>query len=978
MCRLFLVLFFSITALGQEPITVHFTEKEGLPDNEFYSVLEDDNGFIWLGADKGLFRYDGRDYKLFSHPKQVGLSAFSITKDDDNIIWYTNLANQLFYIKDEKVVLFGDFNDIFSGNLYHIFTNKNKIVLTTTIHTLILDKLTKKVLYKKEKSPGTFYGYPFLEENSILFFGPNGNLTEIDSTYNFIFFENKSSVKFPKDVSKRGHVFKIDDKLIFNRFSNVNSSHLYKIVKKDNHYVYEELIHFTAAPINGLKKNRNSVFIATTNGLYQYKFRLNKLVLNKILLTGKSTTDVLEDKNGNLWITTLNDGVYIIPNLGLTKHLNTKNYAKFDKVFSGKENEIFLVGDKDSLKLFNIETNKVRGLPIKDADNIEYLFYDKLDKTYYLDNRGRVNVFDFKNKTTLKKIGTYKLLKDHFFINKDSIMLATNGNIFIDQKKDIFKKKERELFKVKVRGYSCFYDKKRKKYFFGSVQGLFFLNKSFEKKEITFNGNSIYIKEFVSVNDNEIWALSFKNGIYKIIDNKVVQNITQKDGLLSNINSQIVGDKHNNTIWIAGEKGIQRFSIATNTFDNLTKINGIPSYNIKFLKIFKDRLYIVSSNEVFSLDTKTIFNRKNKTIPKPYFTNFYVNNNLVRDIKKDLKVNEGENVKIEYNVNGFLSKENTLYQYRLVDVNNINRKWDNDFTDANEVLYNKISQGDYTFQLRAKRENELSEIISLPLRVKGFFYNQWWFYLISTLVISGFLLYYFSNKNKRLKEKQSLELEKQNKEIENIFLKLENLRSQMNPHFVFNALNSIQDYILNNQKHLAGDYLGKFADLIRKYLDQSSQKEILLQEEIDTLLSYLELEKLRFEDNLNYEISVSEFINTETIKIPTILIQPYIENALKHGLLHKNKPGHLKLAFDLSSNKKNLIIIIVDDGVGRTKASEIQNLRKKKHKSFATKATKARLDLLNYNRDKKIDIETTDAFPNKNFVGTKVMITIPL
>ena len=130
-------------------------------------------------------------------------------------------------------------------------------------------------------------------------------------------------------------------------------------------------------------------------------------------------------------------------------------------------------------------------------------------------------------------------------------------------------------------------------------------------------------------------------------------------------------------------------------------------------------------------------------------------------------------------------------------------------------------------------------------------------------------------------------------------LKLENLRSQMNPHFIFNALNSIQEYILLNQKNLASDYLGKFADLIRMYLNHSTKGTITLSEEIEALNQYLELEKLRFEDSLDYQIQLPNEIDSETIEIPTMLIQPYVENALKHGLLHRKGNRILSIKFKL-------------------------------------------------------------------------------
>lgn len=211
-----------------------------------------------------------------------------------------------------------------------------------------------------------------------------------------------------------------------------------------------------------------------------------------------------------------------------------------------------------------------------------------------------------------------------------------------------------------------------------------------------------------------------------------------------------------------------------------------------------------------------------------------------------------------------------------------------------------------------------------------------------------------------------------------INLKLENLRSQMNPHFVFNALNSIQEYIMKNQRVQAGDYLGgKFADLIRTYLDHSVKGRITVQEEIDSLNMYLELEQLRFEERLQYEIKIDIEQNPDHFFIPTMLIQPYVENALKHGLLHIEGERLLNVTFSLDAAQHLIICTVDDNGIGREKAREIQAKRLRHHKSFATKATDDRISLLNYVLEKEASIEITDKHNGTQATGTLVTIKIP-
>ncbi len=258
--------------------------------------------------------------------------------------------------------------------------------------------------------------------------------------------------------------------------------------------------------------------------------------------------------------------------------------------------------------------------------------------------------------------------------------------------------------------------------------------------------------------------------------------------------------------------------------------------------------------------------------------------------------------------------------------------------------------------------------------------------LIFTILITGLLLllglFWFSRyKTKKkneaihieLKETQKrLALEKQYRSSE-----LKALKAQMDPHFIFNALNSIQEYIVLNEKKLASDYLGKFADLMRKYLHFSDKGSITLQEEINTLNIYLELEKTRFEDTLNYKINIEKELDT-SLNIPTMLVQPYVENALKHGLLHIKNNRKLMISFSKTDNN-NIQCVIEDNGIGREKSNKIQQKRATLHKSFATKATQERLTLLNFGKEKKIGVKIIDLYnKNKEAIGTKVILIIPI
>lgn len=205
-----------------------------------------------------------------------------------------------------------------------------------------------------------------------------------------------------------------------------------------------------------------------------------------------------------------------------------------------------------------------------------------------------------------------------------------------------------------------------------------------------------------------------------------------------------------------------------------------------------------------------------------------------------------------------------------------------------------------------------------------------------------------------------------------------NLRQQMNPHFIFNTLNSIQYYVFQNDKISSNNYMTKFASLIRKTLENSRHTEISIKEELDALHLYLELEELRFKEKFDWTIRVDEEIDTLAYKIPTMLIQPYVENAITHGLMNK-EDGKGELLVELQLQNDQIICTIEDNGIGRAKAMEINQKKENPHQSMGTNITESRLKLVNELYGKSMKVNYTDLLDeNGEAAGTKVEINIPI
>lgn len=211
---------------------------------------------------------------------------------------------------------------------------------------------------------------------------------------------------------------------------------------------------------------------------------------------------------------------------------------------------------------------------------------------------------------------------------------------------------------------------------------------------------------------------------------------------------------------------------------------------------------------------------------------------------------------------------------------------------------------------------------------------------------------------------------------QNLLLQQKLFRSQMNPHFIFNSLTSIQNYILDEDAHKASKYLSRFSKLVRNILDSTVEEYIPLEEEISTIENYLELQKIRFQNRFDYTLEVDEAINTENMYIPPMLAQPFIENSIEHGIKHKGSKGNIHIRFTLKNNY--LVFEVEDDGVGREKAREILYTQNREHKSLATAITIERIRVLNKKLKKKIMLHILDLMDaNNQPSGTKVQIKIP-
>jgi ligand-binding sensor domain-containing protein len=331
---------------------------------------------------------------------------------------------------------------------------------------------------------------------------------------------------------------------------------------------------------------------------------------------------------------------------------------------------------------------------------------------------------------------------------------------------------------------------------------------------------------------------------------------------------------------------------------------------------------------------------------------------------------------LDFDAIHFSDPANNVLQYKLDGYENA---WLNVGMEKTAYYFN-IPPDHYVFRVKASSSYGLNSELAVDIIIHPPWWQTWWFRIIA---IASFVVVLYVLVRWWLGRKFKLKLERSEKERQlaalsqkTTELEMQALRAQMNPHFIFNSLNSINMFILENNKLQASDYLSKFSRLVRLILQNSQEASIPLEREVEALKLYLELESLRFDNKFEFKISVGDDVDTTLLRVPPLIIQPYAENAIWHGLMHKKEKGHLEI--ELYQQEDVLICKVIDDGVGRTGAEQLENKSANKHKSMGIKITESRIAMTQVNGNAQL-VEIKDlVYPDGHAAGTEVILKIPV
>ena len=1008
------------------PISAPFDFKY----TDFYDIDEDWNGFIWIATVEGLYRFDGTKVKYYSHSSQDTIlphySVFDILVDDERqVLWLATAfgltrldpatessVNYTWSYEDPRSLADNIVRYVYKDRSGKIWVNCRAQGLslyqeqTDDFIHFHFDKPDIEILQKQNSAinEGVLNSYNYIVQDimndDLLWLGSPLGLVSFNSTTKAFkwHFENHPAIATPFSSNSIRTIFPLDSSLLI---GTVNGLLDYNIVSNNIQFPKESKHSVLNEVKTILPRSLNELWITYGNGLAAYNIStkqitgtwpdnksinqfngirfidrknhvwihssgetvmydpLKQIVRNYLLpdtLQAEPKVIKLIDPH-TLFMLTSNPGYYHLFNLKTSNWKNIvikSNVAKWQNIVW---RDMVVLDDKHWLlisqsKVFqlNIETGKLELFPInaniKDAllvrgllDSRGYLWLASIRQGLFrvhLESKEVVHYVDELTNEFSKSLYTWIL----------DLLEDQSGNVWIRLARS-YAVYEPDTDQIHIYPY-------------------------YKNADRTFR----YINNFTETTDGDIWVSSTDGGIGQIKSGQykkgLRQKISEKEGLLSNRILKIAFDQ-NQKLWILSKRGISSYELPSGIIKNFTWDRGIPQTR-QIIPVLNNKIALsLKQGGIGILDPTLI--QSEKITPQPYITEVKTKNSIAykggnKTTLEYLNIESGRDyLSFEFSAMGYSNPK--AFSYRLEPVDD---EWI-ETMEHRSTSYSNLSPGDYIFRLRSRLEGgEWSKEQKVAIYLAPFFWETFWFKALVFLILGMFGYGFYRWRLEDVKQKERLKAEFQHKIDE---AEMQALRTQMNPHFLFNSLNAIQLYIIENRPSLAVSYLDRFSKLMRLILRNSRAKTVPLKDELDALKLYIELENLRFKIPFDYSINVSPDINTNNVEIPPMILQPFVENAIWHGIQHKKEKGLLSL--DIILKNDFLICSIQDNGIGRQTAYSLKKSAIKKQKSMGMKITQDRLDMINHARNQKATMEIIDLYDEKNQpMGTKVVVRLPV
>jgi hypothetical protein len=954
-CFLFAGFFFNLQTDAQQSYMRNYTVSDGLPSYEVYNVLSDSKGFLWFATDAGVSRYDGYNFRNYtSRDNLPDNTIFDFFEDSHGRIWFKSYSGLLSYFQNEQIVqlpvneklpsvlngrqiisLYVD-----AGDTIWLGANQYEPLFRILPDFTTIDKTQfswSKGNYVREMEPGKF----------LFGTGPEGNLGPM----HVFLFGAAAPLSIPGFLDNMV-VLSVARTAQGETILSSNSS-FYRVKGSQirNEPWPQSIVRVVPDP--------EGTWICTMHGGAEFFNHAKDPALQRVLLDGYSVSGVARDREGGLWFTTLDKGVFYQPfpevqQLCISPLLKAEKYSSVANLQSGS----FLAGTTFG-KIIDAGCNV--DIPVQTGSYLSAMVPhgDRLlvcsDRSYLYDPAGKKMTAVLEKNAPLKFVAAAIYDPTHFFALSIRTIHLVNRETGAST---MLKSELPERMRCICRG-------RGDTVWLGGLSGLWrWVPGSpavlMSKTNASLGQRIDYL--LFDAGRNRLWLSTKGNGLL-LVENGNVRDFSKLKPSIGTTCRGIYKDEESN-IWVATNAGafcliekdgvfsVREFSIQ----------NGLSSNDIVGIHRHGDVVYIVATDQIMQFRLSKY--PSNKVPPSLLLQHVIING---KETGPENRFSYEENtiafsyVGISYKCDG-----KVRYRYRLVGADT---GWTE--TQATMAVFYRLAPGKYKFSLYALNNDGVSEATPLEFTfiIEKPFWQRWWFIFSAALAVVLFFMLLLRFRLKQVKRKET-----DNRKL--IEMEMTALRAQMNPHFIFNAINSIHNFVLKGDRTASATYLSKFARLIRNVLEISGSRKIPLAKELETLRLYLDIERMRFSDEFSFEIKVGAGVDPESVSVVPLLLQPYAENAIWHGLLHKKGAGHLGVAIEDAG--ESLLCIIDDDGIGRELSAKFRQQQQTDRSSMGGELNRRRLDLLNslygtHFSIRYIDKRKDDGTPG----GTRVELLIP-
>ncbi len=895
----------------------HFTVDQGLPSNEVYRILEDTSGYLWITTDRGIVRYDGYS---FEEMPVAGMPEvfpwFGLKQEASGAIYFIGYKGYMAVYRNDHLSAYPH--------------NDKAALLGADYMTASEFQVRKDSVWIGYVDKGVFLITPegkVLIHNTVP--GVHCNLRE-KLFYTLLGKNYIPGTKVPVyitwgngTVSLDSISYPIEKGSGVLQHERVNGLDLICIGRsilfyKDGRKQAEFILQSNMYALCVLDERHIAIGYSKGGvGLYELKGTSLHGPL-ETWLPGLSVTKILRDVQGGLWFATRESGLFYAnpPQVSYWEGQGAVHSVErqHDTVFAVYQSGLVQAFSRGR-RLFS----KTITFPVPDTTTVQdgvvtNIMYAQVPRYGYI--RKRLQEVDEQYNIHARRV--------------TSVSVDTTGRIWI-----------------------------------GTYEGLFVYTGDTlmpcSDMNPVFSDRIVAIKELPN---HTLAIATLGNGLALYRDNKV-HVLNKKNGLPTSIINDIEVD--GDTVWLATNKGLVKVAFVEKHFYvwHYGSSYGLPTLDIHMLRIADGWIYFKWINRLVMIEQNRLRNLAPAGIP--HITSVKARDNPVSPVENGVFRYDQSSIKIVYNSVNLASGDRQLYRYRL---SGLDDKWST--IRERQVIFTSLPPGTYQFDLQVADAQGifLPHTATYRFEIKPAFWQQWWFPFAIGLLLLFVAFLYYRMRLRVVKRNNQMKLdlaENQQKALVQL----------INPHFIFNVLNTAQAAILKEDKMNAASIISRFAKLMRLSLELSRERFVHLDQEVEFLKRYIDLEIIRTPGKFTSAIVVAGEIDTTTVRIPSMLVQPFVENAIKHGIMHvTDRIAHIQLTFE---REGNIILCTVDDnGVGRERSASINASRLRKHHSVGVEIICRRLELLHREKNAEYRYFVKDKYDEDGLPsGTTVIFSIP-